>query len=377
MRPQCHTIDLSLASIVIALLLFGLIMLWSASAPLGYVNFNDSFYFLKHQVIFGLIPGLAAMLAFNHIHYLFWYRHAWNFLLVSIGLLVLVFIPGFAAGIGTAHSWISIGGLFTLQPSEIVKLTFLFYLAAWLAGRTERGGRDKHAGLLPFLFVLGMILVLMILQPDTGTMSIIAAMALIVYFVAGAPISHVIGLIAAGLGGLALLVSVTPYRAARLTTFLHPELDPQGIGYHINQALLAMGSGGFFGLGYGHSRQKFQYLPEVAGDSIFAVIGEELGFVFTVLTMCAFLFLLWRLLDIARHAPDAYAKYVVVGVATWILMQAFMNIGSMVALMPITGVPLPFMSYGGTSLAVTMAAIGVVLNISKAGRRGYRHHTMK
>jgi len=344
-------------------------MLWSASAPLGYVNFNDSYYFLKHQVIFGLIPGIAFLFIFSRVNYTFWRTHAWNLLLISIALLVLVFIPGFAAGIGTAHSWISVGGFFTVQPSEIVKLTFLFYLAAWLGGRNEHGVRDVHSGFLPFLLVLGAILTLMILQPDTGTMMIIAAMALVVYFVAGAPLLYVIGLIISGVTALALLISATPYRAARFTTFLHPELDPQGIGYHINQALLAMGSGGFFGVGYGHSRQKFQYLPEVAGDSIFAVIGEELGFLLTVLTVCAFLVLLWKLLDIAKRAPDKYGKCLVVGVAGWITIQAFMNIGSMVALMPITGVPLPFLSYGGTSLAITMAAMGVVLNVSKYCRK--------
>ena len=148
-------------------------------------------------------------------------------------------------------------------------------------------------------------------------------------------------------------------------TLLHPELDPSGAGYHINQALLALGSGGFFGLGYGHSRQKFQYLPEVSGDSIFAVIGEEMGFFMAVILLAVFLFFFWRALRIARSAPDSFGKYVTIGVASWILVQAFVNIGSMVGLLPITGVTLPFISYGGTSLAVSLAAIGVVLNISK------------
>ncbi len=357
--------DFPLLLIVSAIILFGLIMLWSASAPSGYERFSDSYYFLKHQLIFGLIPGVAALLVFARVPYTFWQKHAWNLLILSIVLLVLVFIPGFSAGIGNAHSWISIGGVFSLQPSEVVKLTFLFYLAAWLGGRDERGVKDVHAGFIPFLSVLGTMMLLMVLQPDIGTMSIIAAMALVVYFSAGAPLAYVFGLIATGIGALTLLITTAPYRTARFTTFLHPELDPQGIGYHINQALLAIGSGGFFGVGYGHSRQKFQYLPEVAGDSIFAVIGEELGFIFSLLVIGAFLFLLWRLLDIAGRAPDKFGKYVVVGIAAWICFQAFVNIGSMVALMPITGVPLPFISYGGTSLAVSMAAIGVVLNISK------------
>ena len=366
MSRTTGSIDYVLLLIVGTIVLFGLIMLLSASAPSGYAEFADSYYFVKHQIIFGLIPGIAALLAFSRIPYTFWRTHAWNLLILSILLLVLVFIPGLSAGIGSAHSWISIGGVFSLQPSEIVKLTFLFYLAAWLGQRDRQSVRDVHGGFIPFVAVLGVIMLLMILQPDIGTMSIIAAMSLVVYFVAGAPIGYVVGLILAGLASLGLLIAAAPYRAQRLTTFLHPELDPQGIGYHINQALLAIGSGGFFGLGYGHSRQKFQYLPEVAGDSIFAIISEEMGFVVAMLTIGLFLLLLWRMISIAKRAPDNFAKYVVVGIAAWIVIQAFVNIGSMVALMPITGVPLPFISYGGTSLAISLAAVGVVLNVSKS-----------
>lgn len=365
MRQKTHSIDYLLLLIVGIIILFGLVMLLSASAPSGYQQFADSYYFIKHQSIFGLIPGLAAMLLCVKIPYTFWQKQAWNFLIVSGILLVLVFIPGLSAGIGSAHSWINIGGFFSLQPSEIVKLTFLFYLAAWLAQRDKHGVHDVHEGFLPFVLVLGTIMILMILQPDIGTMSILAAMSLSVYFVAGAPLKYIAGLIASGIAGLGLLITIAPYRAARFTTFLHPDLDPQGIGYHINQALLAIGSGGLFGVGYGHSRQKFQYLPEVSGDSIFAIVSEEMGFFVAALTIGLFFLFLWRMLEIAKRAPDNFAKYVIVGIASWITIQAFVNIGSMVALMPITGVPLPFISYGGTSLAMTMAAVGVALNISK------------
>lgn len=360
--------DYLLCAVVGTIILFGLAMLLSASAPSGYAQFADSYYFVKHQIIFGLIPGAAALLAFSRIPYTFWHRHAWKLLILSIILLVLVFIPGLSAGIGTAHSWISIGGVFSVQPSEIVKLTFLFYLAAWLGARDRQSVRDVHAGLIPFLLVLGAIMLLMVLQPDVGTMSVIVAMSLVVYFVAGAPVTYVLGFITAGIAGLALLITAAPYRAARFTTFLRPELDPQGIGYHINQALLAIGSGGLFGVGYGHSRQKFQYLPEVGSDSIFAVIGEEMGLVVAVLVIGLFLLFLWRALRIAARAPDAFSKYVVVGIAAWIVIQAFVNIASMVALMPMTGIPLPFVSYGGTSLAISMAAVGVMLNISKSSK---------
>jgi cell division protein FtsW len=365
MSSQSRPFDYAYLAIVAAIVVFGLMMLASASAPVGYAEFGDSYYFVTHQIVFGLIPGVAGLLILSRIPYTFWKKNAWNLLLVSIGLLVIVFIPGLSAGIGTAHSWISVGGLFSVQPSEIVKLTFLFYLAAWLERRGEYGVRDVHGGFVPFVATLGAILLLLILQPDVGTMSVIATMALVVYFVAGAPLLYVGGLIAAGVSALALLIGLEPYRAARFTTFLNPELDPQGIGYHINQALLAIGSGGLFGVGYGHSRQKFQYLPEVSGDSIFAVISEEMGMLIGVLVLVAFLAFMWRTLKIAQGAPDKFGKYVAVGIAAWITIQAFVNIGSMVALMPMTGIPLPFISYGGTSLAVSLAAVGVVLNISR------------
>jgi cell division protein FtsW len=365
MSRQTGTIDYPLLAIACVLALFGLVMLMSASSASGYANFSDSYYFVKHQIIFGLIPGIGLLLAFARIPYGFWRKHAWTLLIISVVLLVLVFIPGLSAGIGSAHSWISIGNIFSLQPSEIVKLTFLFYLCAWLAARDRHSVRNIHAGLIPFLFVLGAIALLMILQPDIGTMSVIAAMSLVVYFAAGAPFFYVLGFLAAGFGALALLISVAPYRAARLTTFMHPELDPQGIGYHINQALLALGSGGVFGLGYGHSRQKFQYLPEVSGDSIFAVIGEEMGFLVAILVIAMFLFLFWRALKIAQDAPDTFGKYLAIGIGAWITIQALVNVASIAALMPMTGIPLPFISYGGTSLAICLGAIGVLLSVSR------------
>lgn len=370
MSKEARPIDYTYLAIVAAIVIFGMMMLASASAPVGYDRFGDSYYFVTHQVIFGLIPGIAGMLILSRVPYTFWKRHAWNLLLVSIALLVIVFIPGLSAGIGTAHSWISVGGLFSLQPSEVVKITFLFYLAAWLERRGDSGVRDMHAGFLPFIGTLGSILFLLLLQPDVGTMSIIAAMSLVVYFVAGAPILYVGGLVAGGVAALALLIGLEPYRAARFTTFLNPELDPQGIGYHINQALLAIGSGGFFGVGYGHSRQKFQYLPEVSGDSIYAVIGEEMGMFVATLVLVAFLAFLWRTLKVANEAPDKFGKYVCVGIAAWIVIQAFVNIGSMVAIMPMTGITLPFISYGGTSLAVSLWGVGIVLNISRYGKQG-------
>ncbi|MBI4599099.1 putative lipid II flippase FtsW [Candidatus Uhrbacteria bacterium] len=363
-------VDYPFLAIVGTLVAFGFVMLASASGPTSYANFGqDSFYLVKHQLFFGLVPGLIGLYLASRIPYTFWKKRAWEFLLISIGLLVLVFIPGLASEFGTSRSWISIGGAFSLQPAEIVKLTFLFYLAAWLERRGSHGVKTVESGLIPFLSVLGTIMLLMVLQPDVGTMSIIIATALVVYFVAGAPLLHIGGFVAAGVGLFTLLIVTSQYRYNRLMTLLNPEFDPQGVGYHINQALLALGSGGFFGLGYGESRQKFQYLPEVVGDSIFAVIGEEMGFVVAALLIAGFLLLFWRALRIANASPDPFGKYVVIGIASWFLIQGFVNIGSMVGLLPITGVTLPFMSYGGTSLAVSLGAVGVILNISRYGKK--------
>jgi cell division protein FtsW len=360
-----HLHNYHLLLVVGLLLIIGFILLASASAPQSYTDRHDSFYLLKHQLFFGLIPGLFLMLVTSRIPFSFWKKHAWELLLISLGLLVLVFIPGLGTGFGTAHSWINFFGLFSLQPAEIVKLTFLFYLAAWLEKRGSVSLHNPQNSLLPFLSVLGAIILLITLQPDVGTMSVIVLTAITVYFIAGAPFAHLLGLFAAGSGLLGLLIAMAPYRAARFTTFLYPELDPQGQGYHINQALLAIGSGGFFGLGYGASRQKFAYLPEVSGDSIFAVAAEEMGFVFCLLFVGLFLLFFRQAIKVALLAPDTFGKLVAVGIATWITVQALINIGSMVSIMPMTGVTLPFVSYGGTSLATSLAAIGVLLNISR------------
>ena len=346
------------------LVVFGIVMLTSASSPVGYERFGDSYYFLKHQLTLGLLPGVIAFFATLFIPYHVYRSWALPLLLVSVALLVMVFIPGIGQDYGTfAHSWIAFGPI-SFQPSEFVKLTLLVYLAAWMEKRqTEL--HDFHGGFLPFMLVLGVICVLMLKQPDLGTLSIIAAMALAVYFVAGGPITYLLGLAGAAFVGLWIAIQSSEYRATRLMTFLHPEFDPQGVGYQINQALLAIGSGGFFGRGYGHSLQKFQYLPEVAGDSIFAIVGEELGFLFTSFFLLLYVAFVWRGLTIADRAPDDFGRFLVVGVMTWFGVQAFVNIGAMLGILPITGVPLPFLSYGGTSLVVSLAAAGLVLNIAR------------
>lgn len=347
-----------------ALLVVGLAVLASASGPVGFNRFGSSFYFIERQFIQGVIPGLIAMFIGYKIPLYFWKKHAILFLAISILLLIMVYVPGLGSELGTfAKRWVNIGG-FTFQPSEIAKMTFLFYLAAWLASRGDEAG-DLSEGFLPFLGLIMLISGLIYFQPDLGTVGIILAMSFIVYFVAGARISHLVSLGVLGVMFLIVAIRMAPYRAARLMTFLHPELDPQGIGYQVNQSLLAIGSGGIFGRGYGHSIQKFAYLPEVVGDSIFAVLAEEFGFIMTSAFIFLLLYWLWRGSIIAEQAKDDFARLVAIGIIAWIGVQALVNIGASTALMPLTGAPLPFVSYGGTSLSMVLFACGIMLRISK------------
>lgn len=363
-KSKYHPPDYVFVGLFAFIAIFGIVMLSSVSTAIAFQRFGDSLYYVKHQLFFGFIPGIIACAILSMVDYRLWKKLAFPIFVGAIGLLLAVFLPGIGASFGGAKSWISLGGL-TFQPSEIVKLAFIIYLAAWLERRDKHIIKDFSDGFVPFLISLGIVMGLILLQPDVGTMSIIVMIALMVYFVAGADLKHLTGLSLAGLAMLWVLIKIAPYRAARFTVFLHPELDPQGIGYHINQALLAIGSGGLFGLGFGYSRQKHLYLPEVIGDSIFAVISEELGFIVVSLFLIAFFFLIYRGYQVARNAPDQFAKLTVTGIMSWIGFQSFVNISAMVGILPITGLPLPFVSYGSSSLIVLFAAVGVVINISR------------
>lgn len=350
---------LVLATIVV----FGIIMLASAGTVIGYERFGDSNYYIKHHLLYGILLGAIGFWLGSRLHYRIWQQLSLPLLIITILLLIIVFIPGIGLDLKGAHRWIIIGDL-TFQPAELAKLTFLFYLATWLEKRGE-GVKDFSYGFLPFLFILGIVAGLILLEPDFSTMLVLAFMAVTVFFIAGASIMHVSWLGIASIIFFLLVIKLTPYRAARFTVFLQPDADPQGIGYHINQALLAIGSGGLFGLGLGHSRQKFNYLPEAPGDSIFAVIAEELGFIFSIVLISLFIVLMMRGFKIARRAPDAFAKYLVVGIITWITFQAFFNIAAMVGLVPLTGIPLPFISHGSTAVAVSLTAMGIVMNVAR------------
>lgn len=364
-KPRYHNPDSLLIGITFLLIAFGLIMLSSAGVVVGFERFGQGNYFINRQLIFFAV-GLIAFFLFYRIDYHVWRRYAVPMLVGSIILLFFVFVPGLGFSAGGARRWIDVGG-FLIQPAEIVKLTFLLYLAVWLEKR-QKGLKDLAYGFLPFVSLLGVIAILVLLQPDLGSVSIIVLLSLMTYFVAGAPWRYVFTFIFGGLGLVALLVKVAPYRAARLTVFLNPSADPQGIGYHINQALLAIGNGGLFGRGLGNSLQKYNYLPEVTGDSIFAVIAEELGFILVVGLIALYLTFLSRGIAIARNAPDDFGKYVAIGIAGGIVVQALINMAALSGLLPLTGITLPFVSSGGSSLILTMAEVGLLANISRQTR---------
>jgi cell division protein FtsW len=244
----------------------------------------------------------------------------------------------------------------------------ILYLAAWLSSRGKKNVGNFYEGFVPFVGVMGLVSFLIYKQPDIGTLGLIAIIALTVFFAAGATVKHIVIFTAVSAAGLYAIIRSATYRWDRFMVFLDPGLDPQGKGYQISQALLAIGSGGLLGLGLGNSRQKFNYLPEPVGDSVFAIIGEELGLIGCFLVIVAFIILAYRGYKIASHAPDEFGRLMAVGITSWIIFQALINISAIVALIPLTGMPLPFISYGGTSLVFSLAAMGILLNIGKQSK---------
>ncbi|MBT3419392.1 MAG: putative lipid II flippase FtsW [Candidatus Magasanikbacteria bacterium] len=346
------------------LLLFGLIILASASAPFAYTKFGDNYFFIKRQLLFGVLPGMMLFFILAKTDYRVLQKTSLAIFGAVIVSLILVFVPGIGSNLNTgANSWLVFAGN-SIQPAEFAKIGVIIFLAAVLAKKGD-GIRSLKEGFLPVLAIGLIPVVLIILQPDIGTVSILFVIVFGMLFIGKAKGTHLAGLAVAGIIALLILVVVAPYRANRLIAFLQPELDPSGIGYHIDQAELAIGSGGILGLGLGHSIQKFQYLPEVHADSIFAVLAEEMGFIFAIAFIILLLFIYYRGLFVAKHAPDEFGRLVGGGIIIWFAAQSFVNIGAMVGIMPVTGVPLPFVSHGGTSLMIAMGAVGILINISK------------
>lgn len=345
------------------LVVFGVIMVASASVVQSYDTAGTNNYYLFRQGAFAVV-GLIMWWIFQRIDYRYWKRFATIFLGIGILVLFLALVPGIGVEAGGAKRWINLG-FSTLQSSEVMKFAIIVYLAFWF----EKKGRDIgdfYKTFLPFVVMLGAVFLLIMQGPDLGTATLTALIAGAMYMGAGATWGQLGMLFFGGLSAVLVLIKAAPYRFRRLLTFLNPGADPLGAGYHINQSLLAIGSGGIFGLGYGYSRQKYNFLPEAASDSIFAVIGEELGLIGTVfLVLLPFAFIVWRGLVVARRAPDLFGRMLALGITTWIGAQAVLNMGATVGMLPLTGVPLPFISLGGSSLVIMLMAAGILLNISK------------
>ncbi|MCX6785175.1 MAG: putative lipid II flippase FtsW [Candidatus Komeilibacteria bacterium] len=363
-NDQHHQPDYWLLTYVIILLVFGLLMLASASSVQSFERFGDSYYILKNQIVKGIIPGLLLAWWLSIISYQRLKKFVPVFFFAIVALLLAVLVTHYAFHWGGASRWLVLGPI-VFQPSEFMKLALVLYLAAWLEKRLPDQLKNWQQGLLPFMLIMGAVALLIILQPDMGTLLVILVSGFLMYFLAGLPWKHLAAIAAILIVGLGTLVVAEPYRFARLTTFLNPEQDKQGAGYHIQQAKIAVGSGGLFGVGIGKSRQKFNYLPQVYGDSIFAIVGEELGFIASTLLVLLYLLLGFRGFYIAKRAPEAFGKLVAIGITSWFTFQAFINIGAMIGIMPLTGIPLPFVSHGSSSLVSCLLAVGILLNISR------------
>ncbi|WP_407638493.1 stage V sporulation protein E [Bacillus alveayuensis] len=359
------TPDILLIIITFSLLAIGLIMVYSASAVWAEYKFHDSFFFAKRQLLFAAV-GIIAMFFIMNIDYWTWRTWAKVLLIVCFILLVLVLIPGIGMVRNGSRSWIGVGA-FSIQPSEFMKLAMIAFLAKFLSENQKKITSFKQ-GLFPVLMLVFAAFGMIMLQPDLGTGTVMVGTCIAMIFVAGARISHFVGLGLLGLAGFAALVLSAPYRIKRITSFLNPWEDPLGSGFQMIQSLYAIGPGGLFGLGLGQSRQKFFYLPEPQTDFIFAILAEELGFIGGSLVLLLFSLLLWRGVRIALGAPDLYGSFLAIGIISMIAIQVMINIGVVTGLMPVTGITLPFLSYGGSSLTLMLMAVGVLLNISRYSR---------
>lgn len=350
--------------ITLVLIVFGLVVLSSAGIVDSQKKFGSPYYYLTHQLLYGVLPGLVGMFIISRINYRFWKKIALPILIGALALMIMIFIPNFGHGLKGATRWINLGAL-SFQPAEILKLSLIIYLAAWFGGRNERSKKWSY-GMMPFLIILAFVALLLFLQPDIGTLIIVSLISLGVYFMAGPSYKQFAGIILVLFLALSAIIVVEPYRFERLKTFWDPSADPRGASYQINQSLISIGSGGLFGVGYNNSSQKQGgFLPEVIGDSIFAIIAEELGLIGAVFTVGLFGTLCFFLITIAKNASDKFGTLLVMGINIWIMSQAFVNIAAISGLVPLTGIPLPFISYGGTAIAVLLSGMGIVFNVAK------------
>ena len=344
---------------VLVLSVFGLLMIYSSSSIWAEYKFNDSFHYLKYQSIFFII-GIILIIIISKVNYNFYYKYSNIILLISFILLVLVLIPGIGSIRNGSRSWFGIGSL-GIQPSEFCKISLIIFTSKYLSKTSVK----KIFDIIPILIVLLVFFGLIMLQPDLGTASIMFISVVLVLFIAGAPKKFFITLGVLGVIGVALLIMIAPYRMDRITSFINPWKDPLGTGFQMIQSLYAIGPGGLLGTGYLNSIQKHFYLPEPQTDFIFSIICEEFGVVGSIIVVGLFSILLYRGIKISNNSNDLFSKYLSFGIIFQLIFQAIMNLSVVVGLIPVTGVTLPFISYGGSSLLISMMSIGIVLNISK------------
>ena len=354
-KSKSLTLSTQLFLLTLGLLAFGLIMIYSASVTEALKDFGNKFHFIKLQLQWSGV-GIILMLLLSRFNIKAFKSLAPVILAIGLFLLLLVAIPGIGTKIQGARRWLVLPG-FTFQPSELFKLIFVIYLSSWLTSRQVTA--------LQFVAIIGFVAGLILLQPDMGTAIVVTLTALGMYYLNDYPLREIFTISLVGIVLGAILTISSPYRASRLQTFLNPTSDPLGSSYHIRQVLLALGSGGIFGVGIGKSRQKYQYLPESTTDSIFAVVGEELGFLGAAALIAAFMYLIYLGFKIAKKTKNPFEKSLAGGITTWLGIQVVLNLTSMVALTPLTGVPLPLISYGGSALVSMLAGIGILLNISR------------
>lgn len=358
METTKHSIDKVLLLVVLALMTFGIVMVYSASSVIAEQKFGSSTHFLMQQLL-RVVLGFVILVFAAKFDY---HRYRGKTMLMMLAAFVLLVVVLGVGGIKGTTRWLGVGG-FGIQPSEIAKLALIFYMAAYLDKKGERI-RDFQNGVLPPLIIAGVFCAMIVLQPNFSTASAVMSIVLIMMFVGGMKLKHLFGLAASVVPIAAVVVLTSPYRMERLKTFLDPTADVQGSGYQIRQSLISFGNGGLFGVGVGQGKQKLLFLPEPFTDFIYSIVGEELGFIGAVFVLALFVIFLMRAIKIARTAPDLYGFYLAVGIIASIVLYALVNAGVATGVLPTTGLPMPFISYGGTSLLFTCFAVGVLLNIS-------------
>jgi len=358
--------DSAILSLVVILVVLGLITVYSASFALGDLEYGNAYYFVARQALWAVI-GVGLLIVLMRTDYRRLRPLSPLIMLAALLGLAAVLVPGIGVDRYGASRWIALGPLPPVQPSEFAKLALIIYVSAWLSGK-QRNVRSFAAGFVPFVLMVGLVAGLVMAEPDMGTTIIIVLTTITLFFMAGGALTHLFALLSIGGVAASFLVLSGGYRMDRLFAFISPEADPSGRGFHILQLLIALGSGGVTGLGIGASRQKFFYVPSAHTDGVFAIIGEELGFIGAVFVILLFAFLVYRGIRVMINAPDNFGALLAIGVTSWIGYQAIINIGGITRSIPMTGVPLPFLSFGGSALAATLAGIGILLSVSRYGR---------